>query len=197
MESSMLKKAAKYLRESGKNKRWRKVLTVLGAAVVFVTAYVLLMPAVAIERKTVCELEEHTHTEECQGQILACGKVGAGDETEDAVTLEFACVFPEELHTHTEECYDSEDQLLCGYADYAVHTHDSSCYERALWCVPFLKWRSMSIQRPAIRSMTAALSAARRSPRPTPIRMPAIRSIRSLPVRRQRKRATLTRRIAI
>lgn len=135
MESSMLKKAAKYLRESGKNKRWRKVLTVLGAAVVFVTAYVLLMPAVAIERKTVCELEEHTHTEECQGQILACGKVGAGDETEDAVTLEFACVFPEELHTHTEECYDSEDQLLCGYADYAVHTHDSSCYESgALVC---------------------------------------------------------------
>ena len=179
MESSMLKKAAKYLRESGKNKRWRKVLTVLGAAVVFVTAYVLLMPAVAIERKTVCELEEHTHTEECQGQILACGKVGAGDETEDAVTLEFACVFPEELHTHTEECYDSEDQLLCGYADYAVHTHDSSCYESGALVCSLPEVEEHEHTEACYQINDSGFICGQGSPRPTPIRMPAIRSIRS------------------
>lgn len=129
MESSVLKKAGKFLREQGKNKRWRKVLTVLGAVVVFVTAYILLMPAVALEQKPVCELEEHTHTEECYGQILTCGKVGVGDETEAPVTLEFNCTFPEELHAHTRECYDGDNNLICGYADYAVHEHNSGCYE--------------------------------------------------------------------
>lgn len=129
MESSVLKKASRFLREKGKHSRWRKVLTVLGAVVVFVTAYILLMPAVALEHKNVCGLEEHTHTEECYGQVLVCGKVGAGDETEEPVTLEFACTFPEELHVHTRECYDSENNLICGYADYAVHKHTESCYE--------------------------------------------------------------------
>ena len=129
MESSLWKRAGRFLRERSKNKRWRKVLTVLGAVVVFITAYVLLMPAVTMERKTVCELPEHTHTEECYGQTLACGKVGAGDETEEPVTLEFHCTFPEEVHVHTAECYDSEGKIVCGYADYAVHQHDNGCYE--------------------------------------------------------------------
>lgn len=129
MESSILKKAGKFLREQGKNSKWRKVLTVLGAIVVFVTAYILLMPAVALEHKSVCGLEEHTHTEECYGQVAVCGKVGVGDESEEPVTLEFACTFPEELHVHTRECYDGEDNLICGYADYAVHEHTQGCYE--------------------------------------------------------------------
>lgn len=129
MESSIWKKAGRFLREQGKNKRWRKILTVLGAVVVFVTAYILLMPAVAIERKNICELDEHTHTDECYGQILTCGKVGVGDETEEPITLEYCCTFLEELHTHTEECYDQENHIVCGYADYAVHKHNSNCYE--------------------------------------------------------------------
>ena len=81
MESSILKRAGRFLREQSKNKRWRRVLTVLGACVVFVTAYVLLMPAVALQRKTPCELEEHTHTEECYGQLVTCGRTGTGDES--------------------------------------------------------------------------------------------------------------------
>ncbi len=129
MESSILKKAGRFLREQVKNKRWRKVLTVLGAGVVFITAYLLLMPGVSMERKTVCELQEHIHTDECYGQILTCGRVGAGDESEDPVTLEFQCTFPDELHAHTEECYDREHNLICGYADYAVHAHTDGCYE--------------------------------------------------------------------
>ena len=45
MESSMWKKAGKFLREQGKNKRWRKVLAVLGAGVVVVTGYAMLRPS--------------------------------------------------------------------------------------------------------------------------------------------------------
>ena len=67
----------------------------LSCVVVFCTVYALILPAITLERKTVCGQEEHSHTEECyssDGQ-LACG------ETE---------------HTHTESCYaddkTSEDQ---------------------------------------------------------------------------------------
>ena len=67
----------------------------LSCVVVFCTVYALILPAITLERKTVCGQEEHSHTEECyssDGQ-LTCGK------TE---------------HTHTELCYaddkTSEDQ---------------------------------------------------------------------------------------
>lgn len=67
----------------------------LSCVVVFCTVYALILPAITLERKTVCGQEEHSHTEECyssDGQ-LACGK------TE---------------HTHTESCYaddkTTEDQ---------------------------------------------------------------------------------------
>lgn len=67
----------------------------LSCVVVFCTVYALILPAITLERKTVCGQEEHSHTEECyssDGQ-LTCGK------TE---------------HTHTKSCYaddnTSEDQ---------------------------------------------------------------------------------------
>ena len=67
----------------------------LSCVVVFCTVYALILPAITLERKTVCGQEEHSHTEECyssDGQ-LTCGK------TE---------------HIHTESCYaddkTSEDQ---------------------------------------------------------------------------------------
>lgn len=67
----------------------------LSCIVVFCTVYALILPAITLERKTVCGQEGHSHTEECyssDGQ-LTCGK------TE---------------HTHTESCYaddkTSEDQ---------------------------------------------------------------------------------------
>lgn len=67
----------------------------LSCVVVFCTVYALILPAITLERKTVCGQEEHSHTEECYSSAgqLTCGK------TE---------------HTHTESCYaddkTSEDQ---------------------------------------------------------------------------------------
>lgn len=83
------------IKDKTRTKRWRKVLLCLSCVVVFWTVYALILPAITLERKTVCGQEEHSHTEECyssDGQ-LTCGK------TE---------------HTHTESCYaddkTSEDQ---------------------------------------------------------------------------------------
>ena len=95
----MQNKGTDYIRRLLKDKirlkRWRKMILCLSCVVVFCTVYALILPAITLERKTVCGQEEHSHTEECyssDGQ-LTCGK------TE---------------HTHTESCYaddkTSEDQ---------------------------------------------------------------------------------------
>ena len=80
------------LKDKTRLKRWRKMILCLSCVVVFCTVYALILPAITLERKTVCGQEEHSHTEECyssDGQ-LTCGK------TE---------------HTHTESCY-ADDKTL-------------------------------------------------------------------------------------
>ena len=52
--------------------------------------YALTLPAITLEGKTICGMEEHTHTEECyQDDKLICDK---------------------EEHQHTEDCYEKEEE---------------------------------------------------------------------------------------
>ena len=62
------------LKDKTRLKRWRKMILCLSCVVVFCTVYALILPAITLERKTVCGQEEHSHTEECyssDGQLLA------------------------------------------------------------------------------------------------------------------------------
>lgn len=62
----------------------------LSCVVVFCVVYALTLPAITLEGKTICGMEEHTHTEECyQDEELVCGK---------------------EEHQHSEDCYEKEEQ---------------------------------------------------------------------------------------
>ena len=82
----------KILKDKARLKRWRKVMLCLSCIVVFCTIYVLILPAITLERKTICGQEEHVHTEECysvDGQLI-CGR---------------------EEHLHTETCYAAADNI--------------------------------------------------------------------------------------
>ena len=82
----------KILKDKARLKRWRKVMLCLSCIVVFCTIYVLILPAITLERKTICGQEEHVHTEECysvDGQLI-CGI---------------------EEHLHTETCYAAADNI--------------------------------------------------------------------------------------
>ena len=82
----------KILKDKVRLKRWRKVMLCLSCIVVFCTVYVLILPAITLERKTICGQEEHVHTEECysvDGQLI-CGI---------------------EEHLHTETCYAAADNI--------------------------------------------------------------------------------------
>ena len=80
-----------YLRKHRQNSIVQKLLTGAAAVVVFVTTYALILPAITLETKPACGLEEHIHNElECYSN-----------------TGEFTCEILE--HTHVAECYPAED----------------------------------------------------------------------------------------
>ncbi len=100
-------------------------MAVLGCIVVFFTTYTLMLPANTLEHTTYCGLAEHTHTDECYGQITSVvSKVPLPVEENTFI------------HHHTAGCYDEAGELFCGEAEFVVHTHDGNCYntDGSLWC---------------------------------------------------------------
>ena len=80
----------KLLKDKARLKKWKRITLVLSCVVVFCVVYALTLPAITLEGKTICGMEEHTHTEECyQDDKLICGK---------------------EEHQHTEDCYEKEEE---------------------------------------------------------------------------------------
>lgn len=80
----------KLLKDKARLKKWKRITLALSCVVVFCVVYALTLPAITLEGKTICGMEEHTHTEECyQDEELVCGK---------------------EEHQHSEDCYEKEEQ---------------------------------------------------------------------------------------
>lgn len=80
----------KLLKDKARLKKWKRITLALSCVVVFCVVYALTLPAITLEGKTICGMEEHTHTEECyQDEELVCDK---------------------EEHQHTEDCYEKEEE---------------------------------------------------------------------------------------
>lgn len=80
----------KLLKDKARLKKWKKITLALSCVVVFCVVYALTLPAITLEGKTICGMEEHTHTEECyQDDKLICDK---------------------EEHQHNEDCYEKEEE---------------------------------------------------------------------------------------
>ena len=65
----------------------------------------------------ICELEEHTHTDECQ--------IPPETEPEPAYTC------GKEPHTHEETCYDEAGSVICGKEE---HVHTDECLPKTYYC---------------------------------------------------------------
>ena len=124
MKKDALQGAEKYTKAHQRKKHWYRVVTGLACVVVFCTVYALILPAITME-KGACEIPEHTHSEACYTQVTSATR------TEPVCTIESL-----NLHQHDDTCYDSEGNMMCGYADFVVHQHDSACYDENgnLWC---------------------------------------------------------------
>lgn len=123
MGNSSLPDSERYIKKRRFKKRWQKVVTVLGSAVVFCTTYALILPAITMEKT--CPLPEHVHDDSCYTQVLSAVK---RNPICTAQTLE--------IHRHEEGCLDGDGEPVCQYADFVVHQHDAACYDEngGLWC---------------------------------------------------------------
>jgi len=137
MQESLQNKSEEYVKKNRKKSIWKRVVQILACVVVFCTTYALILPAITMEQKTFCGMEEHVHTQKCYREIpvaseLICPlvegevvedvpvSVSDGDATEETIVL----------HTHTESCYAVPEvaALTCGLEENEEHTHDFLCY---------------------------------------------------------------------
>ena len=111
-----------------KKRIWRSFVTVLASIVVFVTTYALIIPAITWERTLICEIPEHTHSENCYSDgVLVCDQIehihtASCFDAPKAIAKLYICGKPE--HTHTEDCYFTDGTLKCTLEE---HKHSTVC----------------------------------------------------------------------
>jgi LPXTG-motif cell wall-anchored protein len=138
MRKDLIAKINKMLVSKAHRKTFLKVVSSLMAVVVFCTTYALILPALTLEHKTYCGLEEHTHTDECLAvptvvQSLICQPdadyVLHTHDDNCYYRGELICTLPEyTAHTHTEDCYAQVRELSCGQTEREEHYHTDDCY---------------------------------------------------------------------
>ena len=113
MKGGILIKISQFMKIHRFDKRWRKLVTILSAFVVFCTVYMLILPALTMETDVYCGMKEHKHSEECYVQLIS--------------ENELIC---SETHEHINSCYtpaETKEVLNCGMEE---HTHGETCYEK-------------------------------------------------------------------
>ncbi len=106
-------KLEKLIKEHKKYSVLKKTFITLACLVVFVTTYMLILPALTLETELTCNKEEHTHSSSCYGsnKKLVCGE----EEYEG--------------HKHSSECYTTKVEVVCGQEESEDHKHEDSCYK--------------------------------------------------------------------
>lgn len=116
MKKDLLLQASNMNRDRKHRKGWQVLVRTLALCVVFCTTYLLVLPALTIQKDPICGFVEHTHTAECGAHSLP----------------ELAnCGIPEgtlALHRHSELCYDEAGALICSLPERSAHTHGEDCY---------------------------------------------------------------------
>ena len=104
------------LRDKARQKRWRRIMLCLSCIVVFCTAYVLILPAITLERKTTCE-EEQSAIQEEQTPIQEANEntVQSTIPSDDSEDIDFVSCEPIEEETddvdNVEITEDPEEEL--------------------------------------------------------------------------------------
>lgn len=112
MKLTMKKRFESYAKNYKRRKSWQRVVSMLTCIIVFCTTYALILPAITLSGEATCGMDEHVHSDACyeviEEQILTCSPV----------------------HNHTADCYE-EGTLICGCADFVLHTHDKNCFSES------------------------------------------------------------------
>ena len=119
MNNTVSIQAERFRRSRIQKNIWYRVLCVLAGAVVFVTTYAMILPAVTLESTpdVYCGMAEHIHGDECFET--------AGIPEHKALSCDISSL----IHIHTDDCFGDDGMPECGMYDYIVHTHNSFCFD--------------------------------------------------------------------
>ena len=95
MQKGTLQGAKRYLARNRCHRIWKKVVGVLSCMVMLWTSYMLILPAITMEKTTYCGFEMHQHSSECYEKIPECD--------ESVLTCGM------EEHTHEVSCYSNPE----------------------------------------------------------------------------------------
>lgn len=110
------------LRDKARLKRWRQIMLCLSCVVVFCTVYVLILPAITLEKKTTCEEEEQIAIQEEQTPIQEANEntVQSTIPSDDSEDIEFVSCEPieEEIDDvdNVEITEDPEEEMDVDFA---------------------------------------------------------------------------------
>ena len=110
------------LRDKARLKRWRQIMLCLSCIVVFCTAYVLILPAITLEKKATCEEEEQIAIQEEQNLVQEEDEstVQGAIQSEDSDEVEFVSCEPIEEETDgiedVEITEDPEEEMDVDFA---------------------------------------------------------------------------------
>lgn len=129
MNKKLYPQAHNYIKKHKRKSIWYKLVLSMAAVVVFITTYMLILPAITMEKDTVCGITEHTHTDQCYetAMVLTCGMEEGeivGETSSDGVISGEALEHTGEVHVHTDECYSEEKTLICTLEE---HEHTDEC----------------------------------------------------------------------
>lgn len=105
---ALFEKIRKLLRDKRVRKGWYRIVSGVAAAVVFVTTYALVLPAITIEKVAECGIEEHQHSDSCYADTLICVQEEGEDHHHTADCFEKVLACGKEAHTHSEQCYQAD-----------------------------------------------------------------------------------------
>lgn len=119
MNNTVSIQAERFRRSRIQKNIWYRVLCVLAGAVVFVTTYAMILPAITLESTpdVYCGMAEHIHGDECFET--------AGIPEHKALSCDISSL----IHIHTDDCFGDDGMPECGMYDYIVHTHNSFCFD--------------------------------------------------------------------
>ena len=135
MDKNVMLQAEQYRRKRTRHKTWKKIVTGLGAVVVFITTYSLILPAITMEPTPTCGYAEHQHSalcyelmpvEQISAQLICQPEVHAHKANCHDADGNLICTLAD--CTHPPGCYDAEGNLICGLADCLLHSHGDTCY---------------------------------------------------------------------
>lgn len=110
------------LRDKARLKRWRQIMLCLSCVVVFCTVYVLILPAITLEKKTTCEEEEQIAIQEEQTPIQEANEntVQSTIPSDDSEDIDFVSCEPIEEESNdvdnVEITEDPEEEMDVDFA---------------------------------------------------------------------------------